>query len=95
MELVTSPDLGLPVWVYTTLGHMVSWKVGLLILAVLALSALTRLLDEWQRRRTLVALIKHAPRGSVIVQGRGRNGPAMWVTVGSGPKKQITSRGGQ
>jgi hypothetical protein len=95
VELITSPDPGLPVWVYTALGHVMSWKAALLILGVLVLAALARLLAEWQRRKTLVALMRHAPGGTVIVQGRGRGGPAMWVTVGSDPKRKITSRGGQ
>ncbi|WP_327411379.1 sigma-70 family RNA polymerase sigma factor (plasmid) [Streptomyces sp. NBC_01281] len=39
---------------------------------------------EWQRRATLVALVRDAPAGTVVVQERGRGGPAMQVYVGDG-----------
>lgn len=40
------------------------------------------LLAEWQRRATLLALVCNAPSGTVVVQERGRGGPAMRVHVG-------------
>jgi hypothetical protein len=41
------------------------------------------LLAERQRRATLLALVRAAPAGSVVVQERGRGGPAMGIWVGS------------
>jgi RNA polymerase sigma factor (sigma-70 family) len=48
-------------------------------------------LAEWQRRATLVALVRDAPAGTVVVQERGRGGPAMLVHVGDGPESEGTS----
>jgi hypothetical protein len=51
---------------------------------MVVITGVFRLLAEWQRRLTLVALVQHAPGGTVIVQERGRGGPAMRVQVGCG-----------
>jgi DNA-directed RNA polymerase specialized sigma24 family protein len=48
-----------------------------------ALAGAAAFLAEWQRRATLIALVRHAPGGTVVVQERGRGGPAMQVHVGA------------
>ncbi|MFJ8932118.1 RNA polymerase sigma factor [Streptomyces sp. NPDC102364] len=54
------------------------------VIGVLAvLTGVAALLAEWQRRTTLVALVRNAPPGTVVVQERGRGGPAMQVHVGA------------
>jgi len=41
------------------------------------------LLAEWQRRKTMVAVIQHAPAGTRIVQNQGCGGPAMRIEIGT------------
>lgn len=48
-----------------------------------ALAAAAAFMAEWQRRATLIALVRHAPSGTVVVQERGRGGPAVQVHVGT------------
>ena len=62
-----------------------SWAAGCWILGLVAVGGAVRLLCEWQRRTTLVAIVREAPAGTVGVQERGLGGPAMWVQVGYGP----------
>ncbi len=69
----------------TALVHHVSWIAVCWGASVMTIAGLFRLLSEWQRRMTLVAILQHAREGTVIVQERGLGGPAMWVRVGSGP----------
>ncbi len=56
-----------------------SWVVLCLVAAVAAAAST---LAERQRRTTLLALVRDAPVGTVIVQAEGRGGPAMRVQVG-------------
>jgi hypothetical protein len=65
--------------------HAVSWAAACWILGLVAVAGTVRLLCEWQRRETLVAIVREAPAGTVVVQERGLGGPAMWVQVGYGP----------
>jgi hypothetical protein len=98
MNLITAVDPDLPVRLSAVLAHAASWKTVILLLGVLVIGLVGRLLAEWQRRRTLVAVIQHAPGGTVIVQSRGRGGPAMRIEIGSGsndPGNQGTSGDGQ
>jgi hypothetical protein len=77
------------------LTYAASWGTVILLLGVLVIGLAARLLAEWQRRKTLVALIQHAPGGTVIMQNRGRGGPAMRIEIGSsanGPKDQNAPR---
>lgn len=98
MNLVTAVDLDLPVRLSAALAHAASWKTVILLLGVLVLGLAGRLLAEWQRRKTLVAVIQQAPGGTVIVQQRGRGGPAMRIEIGPGsndPNRQSAPGGGQ
>ncbi|MFF2078400.1 hypothetical protein ACFVXG_27045 [Kitasatospora sp. NPDC058162] len=71
-----------PVVPFVALGDRPSW----IVLALLgALGVAVRLLAEWQRRRTLVALVERAPLGTVVVQESGMGGPGMRVQVGARP----------
>ncbi|WP_330358819.1 sigma-70 family RNA polymerase sigma factor [Streptomyces chartreusis] len=67
-------------WLAPVLAQSRVW-VGLCLLAALAGAA--AFLAEWQRRATLIALVRTAPAGTVVVQERGRGGPAMQVHVGA------------
>ncbi|MFE9558847.1 hypothetical protein ACFYOD_35995 [Streptomyces sp. NPDC006703] len=68
-------------------------RFWLWICLVAALAAVAGVLAEWQRRTTLLALIRNAPAGTVVIQERGRGGPAMHVRVGSSP--EATDDGGR
>jgi hypothetical protein len=75
------------------LVHAVSWAAACWILGLVAVAGVVRLLCEWQRRATLVAIVREAPAGTVVVQERGLGGPAMWVQVGYGwPRQAERSR---
>lgn len=56
------------------------WAVACLFAGLAGVAAF---LAEWQRRATLLALVRDAPGGTVVVQERGRGGPAMHVHVGA------------
>ncbi|MEV5972273.1 hypothetical protein [Streptomyces sp. NPDC051921] len=55
-------------------GVLPAWGVLVLIGVVLG---------EWQRRRTLLAILRQAPPGSVVEQEPGIGGPGMRIRVGS------------
>ena len=63
--------------------HVLAWPYTA---AVLAATAVYRLLAERGRRKTLIDLVSHAPAGTIVVMERGPGGPAMWVRVGNGPQ---------
>jgi len=86
----TWPDW--PEWASSAAPHTVSWTTVGTALAPLALIGMFRLLAEWQRRTTLVALMNHAPGGTVVIQQRGRGGPSMWIWVGDGPRPPVVGR---
>jgi hypothetical protein len=47
---------------------------------------------EWQRRRTLVAVLRQAPHGTVVVQEPGIAGPGVRIHIGD-PGKRATEGG--
>jgi len=65
---------------------VITWRVALLVFAVLAADVALRLLTEWQRRRTFASLLAKAPVGTVIVQQDGPEGETMTVTWGGSAK---------
>lgn len=73
-------------WVASTAPHVLPTVALRYMLAPLMLAGVVRLLAEWQRRLTLVALLSHAPAGTVIVQGKGLGGPALSVWIGGCPR---------
>jgi hypothetical protein len=60
--------------------HVLAWPYAA---AILAVTAVFRLLAERGRRKTLVDLVLRAPTGTIVVMEKGPGGPAMWVRVGS------------
>ena len=69
-------------------GHpapRVSWLAGGIVLLFVILRGVQRLLFEWQRRKTLIELLKHASPGSEIIHVDGARGARMKVTVGASP----------
>lgn len=61
--------------------HVLAWPYTA---AVLAVTAVYRLLAERSRRKTLVEVVTRAPAGTIVVMEKGPGGPAMWVRVGDG-----------
>lgn len=47
---------------------------------------------EWQRRRTLVAVLRQAPHGTIVEQEPGIGGPGVRIQIG-GPGKRATEDG--
>lgn len=91
---MTSPLGGTFGGVAAVAVHAVSWAAAWWILGLVAVAGAVRLLCEWQRRATLVAIVQEAPAGTVVVQERGLGGPAMWVQVGYGwPRPTAQPRG--
>jgi hypothetical protein len=62
-------------------AHVLAWPYTA---AILAVTAIYRLLAERARRKTLVDLVSRAPAGTIVVMEKGPGGPAMWVRVGDG-----------
>jgi hypothetical protein len=84
VKLIPSPLGGTFGGTAVVLAHAVSWVAAGWILGLVAVAGGVRLLCEWQRRTTLVAIVREAPAGTVVVQERGLGGPAMWIQVGYG-----------
>jgi hypothetical protein len=65
-------------------AHVASWRGLVGVLVIMLAVSVARMLAEWSRRRTLVQLVEKSPGGTVVMQGVGRGGPAVWVRVGDG-----------
>jgi hypothetical protein len=93
MNLITAVDPDLPVRLSAVLAHAASWQAMILLLGVLVIGLAGRLLAEWQRRKTLVDVMKEAPPGTVIEQKRGRGGPAVRIEIGPAAGESNTQGG--
>jgi hypothetical protein len=60
--------MGWAAWVPAALPGMVSWHAGIIGLGAVAVTGILRLLGEWQRRVTLVALLRNAPPRAVVLR---------------------------
>jgi hypothetical protein len=77
----------------TTAGaSVISWQAGSLMLAALVVSGVLRLLTEWQRRKTLLALLSGAPQGSRVIRQDTSGGQLMKVSVGSSASRRHSAR---
>jgi hypothetical protein len=59
-----------------------SWQMGCAAAMTRVGLAILGLWVETQRRRTLVALVEHAPKGTVVVMTEAAELPAVWMRVG-------------
>jgi hypothetical protein len=59
--------------------HVLAWPYAA---AILAVTAVYRLLAERERRKTLVDVVSHAAAGTIVVMEKGPGGPAVWIRVG-------------
>ena len=57
----------------------VPWVTSVVLGALMLIGAAA---GEWQRRRTLLAVLQQAPKGSVVEQDSGIGGPRMRIQVG-------------
>jgi hypothetical protein len=61
---------------------LISWRVSVLILAIVLASGVLQLFTGWQRRHTFTALVSYVLEGAVIVQKDGHERRTMTVTLG-------------
>jgi hypothetical protein len=69
------------------LGTTVSWQAGLLALGVLLIIFGCGLLSQREQRKTLIALIREAPEGTLVVHSEGSGGPFTRIRVGRTSRK--------
>lgn len=56
---------------------------GLVLLAASGIAvSVGRVCAEVTRRKTLIAILRDAPRGTLVAQKEGPGGPEMWLWVG-------------
>jgi len=80
-------------WAGGAASGPISWRAAVLILAIVLASGVLRLFTEWQRRKTFMALISHAPEGTVITQQDGHGRQTMTVCLGDSRKWASQSSG--
>lgn len=61
--------------------HVLPWQSAC---CVLLIAGVMKLLSEWSRRKTLLAITTQSPPGTVVAQAGGMEGPKMWIQVGGG-----------
>jgi|SRR5580704_87442 hypothetical protein len=76
-------------WVPVALPGMVSWHAGIITLGAVLVTGVLRLLTEWQRRTTLIALMRNAPAGTVVLRHDRDTGDAARVWVGDDGVLQV------
>ena len=86
---IRTPDAGALGTAVTggALSGVLSWRAATMVVAILAVSGAVRILLEWQRRRTFVALMADAPPGTVIVQSDRPKEQTMRITLGGRPRR--------
>jgi hypothetical protein len=83
---------GTGMWVgVTTTAALVSWHAAAATLIAMVVSGVLRLLTEWQRRRTIRALMAGAPVGTVLIVSDSPTRQFMKASLGSGPSLQPNS----
>ena len=81
--------MGGAAWVPAALPGVVSWHAGIIALGAVAVTGILRLLAEWQRRATLIALIRNAPPEALVVQDDKGTGNSTRVWMGDGVLKSL------
>ena len=80
-------------WVgLTATASVISWQAAAITLAALAISGVLRLLTEWQRRKTFLALIAGASEGIIVEQQDTSGGQSMKVSLDSSASRQSSAR---
>jgi hypothetical protein len=75
-------------WVPAALPGIVSWHAGIIALGVVIATGVFRLLAEWQRRTTLIALVRSAPPETMVHQDDKDVGDSLLVLIGDGVPQQ-------
>ena len=73
----------------TVTTSVLSWQAAALTVAALVVSGVLGLFAEWQRRKTLLALITSAPPGTVVLQGDTAGGHSMKVIQSSSASRRV------
>ncbi len=76
--------MGRAAWVPAALPGMVSWHAGIIALGAVIATGILRLLAEWQRRATLIALMRSAPPKTVVHRDDKDIGDSILVLIGDG-----------
>jgi hypothetical protein len=76
--------MGRVAWVPAVLPGMVSWHAGIIALGAVIATGTLRLLGEWQRRTTLIALMRNAPPETVVHRDDKDIGSSILVLIGDG-----------
>jgi hypothetical protein len=74
-------------------ANVISWQAAALILGALVVSGLLGLLNEWQRRKTIQALISSAPEGAIVVLTEAPAGQSVTVRMGPAVRPRLPSAG--
>jgi hypothetical protein len=76
----------------TATAGVLSWQAAAMTLAALAVSGVLRLLAEWQRRQTFLALIARAPEDIMVEQQDTSGGQSMRVSQGPSVSRRPSAR---
>ena len=76
----------------TATAGVISWQAAAMTLAALAVSGVLRLLTEWQRRQTFLAMIAKAPEDIMVEQQDTPRGQSMKVSQGSSVSRRPSAR---
>jgi hypothetical protein len=93
VTIINGPQWHWPSWALVIFPHGASWLAGGVVLFFVILRCLQRLLFEWQRRKTLIELLDHAPAGTEIIQVDSICRARMKITVGASPEQGPTLTG--
>jgi hypothetical protein len=63
-------------------ANVISWQAAMIGLAALVVCGVLRLLNEWQRRKTVTALTSGAPEGTVVMLTDSPDGHAVKASMG-------------
>ena len=76
--------MGWAAWVPAALPGVVSWRAGIIALGAIAVTGTLRLLVEWQRRVTLIELLRNAPPRTVVLRDDKDTGNSTRAWLGDG-----------
>ena len=76
----------------TAAAEVISWQAAAMALAALTISGVLRLLTEWQRRKTFLALMARASGNIMVEQQDTPRGQSMKVSLGSAVSRRPSAR---
>lgn len=76
--------IGRAAWVPAALPGIVSWHAGIIALGAVIATGILRLLAEWQRRTTVIALLRTAPPKTVVLRDDQGTSDSIRIWMGDG-----------